>query len=665
MQPSILVVENEVVVALDIQGRLRRLGYRVAGMATSGEDALAMVPTVRPDLVLMDIALDTDMDGVETATAMREQFHIPVVFLTAYSNSEMLDRVRLSKPYAYLLKPFEEPELHVAIEIALARNQVDVQQEESQRLLVATLSSIGDGVIVTGEDGCVRFMNPVAESLTGWSRTEALGTPFHAVFVLKGGDELVARNGIRRRVETRRNPMKDSSGNVLGFVHAFTDVTEAAAARAAISERDIDYRTLMEQAVDAIVLTDSEGRFLAVNSKVCELTGYSRDELLTMKAGDIVDPAQLSYDSIQLNDLHTGKVISRERRIRQKDGSIFVAEINAKEIAGGRIQGILRDITDRKNSEQDFKDAVHSEVVDKLMSRLHAFRHGESGAMMLNRIALFMENIGDLFEISRDSNLAGASPIQRFRHAVEEYTGVVAQQLLRVSALTSALESDPGLPCTVKQIDGSASRLRTATQVLQENLSALALILSGGVDAEREEQRHVLSRAVLDAIDTIRATLHRVSETLTSELTSDVPKILSLTLEKFRPPAGTIQLLFENDSAPKRAIISSADLDTVISNLLQNALEAMETTEGDPAGWICVRALSVEGHVRIEVEDNGPGIPPEECERIFDDNFSTKGTGRGFGLGYALRCLNSCGGVIRCGPAGGPGALFVIDLVQA
>ena len=90
-----LIVENEVVVALDIQTRLRRIGYRVAGLATSGEDARARTAELRPDLVMMDIALDTRMDGVEVATAIRERFRIPVVFLTAYSDPEIVGRIRI------------------------------------------------------------------------------------------------------------------------------------------------------------------------------------------------------------------------------------------------------------------------------------------------------------------------------------------------------------------------------------------------------------------------------------------------------------------------------------------------------------------------------------------------------------------------------------------
>ena len=104
----LLIVEDEAIVAADLQSRLPQLGYQVAGTAASGEHALALAEQVQPDLVLMDIHLPGTMDGIETAREMRARFRLPVVFLTAYAEGATLQRAKLAEPFGYILKPFEE-----------------------------------------------------------------------------------------------------------------------------------------------------------------------------------------------------------------------------------------------------------------------------------------------------------------------------------------------------------------------------------------------------------------------------------------------------------------------------------------------------------------------------------------------------------------------------
>ena len=138
---QILVVEDENIVAKDIQNRLSRFGYEVTAVASSGEEALEKAAEFRPDLVLMDIMLRGKMDGTETAGKMRKQFNVPVVYLTAYADNATLQRARITEPFGYILKPFEEQALHTTIEMALykhraeealrrARDELEVRVEE-------------------------------------------------------------------------------------------------------------------------------------------------------------------------------------------------------------------------------------------------------------------------------------------------------------------------------------------------------------------------------------------------------------------------------------------------------------------------------------------------------------------------------------------------------
>jgi CheY-like chemotaxis protein len=127
---KILVVEDENIVALEIKKRLQKLGYIVPGVASTGEDAISKAEGIRPDLVLMDIMLKGEIDGIHAAGEIRKRFNIPVVYLTAYSDEETLQRAKLTEPYGYILKPFEEDDLRTTIEIALYRHQVSNGREK-------------------------------------------------------------------------------------------------------------------------------------------------------------------------------------------------------------------------------------------------------------------------------------------------------------------------------------------------------------------------------------------------------------------------------------------------------------------------------------------------------------------------------------------------------
>lgn len=129
---KILVVEDENIVALEIKKRLQKLGYIVPGVASTGEDAIIKAEGILPDLVLMDIMLKGEIDGIHAAGEIRSRFNIPVIYLTAYSDEETLERTKLTEHYGYILKPFEEEDLRTTIEIALYRHKVS-SGKESQK----------------------------------------------------------------------------------------------------------------------------------------------------------------------------------------------------------------------------------------------------------------------------------------------------------------------------------------------------------------------------------------------------------------------------------------------------------------------------------------------------------------------------------------------------
>ena len=126
----ILVVEDEHIVAMGIKKMLKNLGYTVTGVASSGKDAISKAESTFPDVVLMDIMLKGDMDGVEAAKEIRERFDVPVVYLTAYSDSKILERAKKTEPFGYIVKPFDEKDLHSSIEVALHKHRKEKEKPE-------------------------------------------------------------------------------------------------------------------------------------------------------------------------------------------------------------------------------------------------------------------------------------------------------------------------------------------------------------------------------------------------------------------------------------------------------------------------------------------------------------------------------------------------------
>lgn len=180
---KILVVEDERVVARDIEKRLKRLGYVIPASVASGEEAIEKVAELRPDLVLMDIRLKGQMDGIEAAEQIRADFDTPVIYLTAYADEATLQRAKVTEPFGYIVKPFDERDLHVAVEVALRRRlsetaiRVALEKEKELSELKSRFWSMAAHEIrgpMTSILGCAQLLEHENHNLTEERRREFL-----------------------------------------------------------------------------------------------------------------------------------------------------------------------------------------------------------------------------------------------------------------------------------------------------------------------------------------------------------------------------------------------------------------------------------------------------------------------------------------------------------
>ena len=329
-KPKILVVEDEGLVAKSIQSMLNNMGYEAPDVALSGEKAIKKAGEIRPDLILMDIKLKGEMDGIEAAEIIHDRFDIPVVYLTAFADEETLERAKITEPFGYLLKPFEEQDLQSTIEMALYKSKMEQRLKEREHWFSTVLQSIGDAVIATDKNGNVTFMNFVAESLTGDDKEKALGKKLTDRFHIKVLNEkgldinkagqalLIDRKKTEIPVDYSKAPIKDRKGNNLGSVLVLRDVTERMLAQKELKQSFEKVQRILEEIIQAISrIVEARDPYTAGHQQrvanlacaIAEEMGLSKDQIDGIRmAGAIHDigklyvPAEILSKPTKLSD---------------------------------------------------------------------------------------------------------------------------------------------------------------------------------------------------------------------------------------------------------------------------------------------------------------------------------------------------------------------------
>lgn len=615
----ILVVEDQNIIALDLKGRLTTLGYLVPAIVAYGEEAVVKAGEVKPDLVLMDIVLKGEMDGVQAAEQIHQQFGLPVIYLTAHSDERTLQRARLTEPYGYILKPFEDRELNMAIEIALYKHLMERKLRESERWLTATLKSIGDAVIAADTDKRIKFMNPAAEALTGWPQAEAAGRELSQVFkivnegtgarastsvtkALREGTAvgpsasvtLATRDGREVPIEESASPIHDEQGNITGVVLIFRDITERKQAEVQLRESEEKYRALIERMNEGLLQVDNDDVIQFVNPCFCEMVGYSRDELLGQRAAGLFLSGETERAFIgEKNRLRAQAIADQyEIQIRKKNGDdiwLMVSgapNVNAQGAVVGSI-GIHTDITERKRAEQALA-AANADLERALL------------------------NANELAMAAQAANRAKSEFLTNMSHEIRTPLTTV----LGLTELTLASELAAEQHEWLEQV-------YTSSQVLLELINSI-LDLSK-IEAARLELEQVEFE--------LPALIQHVTATLASR-------------------AAAKQLDFHyslNADTPSVVVGDPVRLRQVLLNLLDNAIKFTEYGEVSLRTRV-ERRIADEVTLHFTVSDTGVGIPEDKLLLIFepftqaDGDIARRYGGTGLGLTISQRLVEKfCG----------------------
>lgn len=374
----VFIVEDEAVVALELQDQLERLGFEVCGHAARAAAALERIPEVRPDLVLMDINLGRGLTGIDVADRLRGVIDVPVVFVTAYSDADVTRRAARTEAFAYVVKPFIPDVLRATIDMALFRHDAQRRLREahqalhaSQQLYEGLVEASPVGVFKTDADGEYVFVNSMWCAIAGLTPEAALGDGWIEALhpddrgpVLAEWRRAVAqRAGFRMefRFSTpgrpqvwlygQSSPLRDASGAVIGQIGTITDISARKEAEDALRESRERYRGLFEEAIEGIFQTRADGKILAVNPACARMFGYdSPDEAIGTSAEALyVDPGERGR-ILQILAEH-GRVEGFEARMRKQSGERITVEIFARRLPIGdgeseTFQGMIRDVTE-------------------------------------------------------------------------------------------------------------------------------------------------------------------------------------------------------------------------------------------------------------------------------------------------------------------------------
>jgi PAS domain S-box-containing protein len=484
-------------------------------------------------------------------------------------------------------------------------------------------------------------------------------------------DEIHLIDGrVIRRFTTQ---LRDKNDRYLGRLFIFEDITQRKLYESLLQSEE-QYRSLIEQASDAIAVTDTEANFILVNTKLSQLLGYTREELLGMNFRNLIDPQDLERRALNISGLYEGKSTMIELKLRTKNGSTVHVEINSKMFAKDRVHSIIRDISVRKKQEEELKKAIIDEIYEKLFTKLHAFRHGENSAMNLNRLSLYSKNLETIWK-SEDGNrydeelqkrggdelaVIRQSAFDRLANTVTEYREIIAPQIKQIAHLLGVIESEFDSLIIQKEFNLSSIEIITASDSLIRVFDEILNMIKEGNYAE-DLARKV--REVTDNIRIIKNSIRDTSKLLETNFSTEIVRISRTLLQKYQKSTSAINFNLTYSSEDLKAIINPIDYQEVLTVLIDNAVDSLLKEPNESKRYLKLDISRIDNLIRIQVENNGEKIDELSRKLMFTEKFSTKGDGRGFGLSFAKKSIEKYGGKIFLDNGFEDGARFIIELL--
>lgn len=314
-RPRILIVEDETIIAMDLESSLKGLGYEVTSIVSTGEEAIEKAEAENPDLILMDIRVEGEMDGIEAAAEIRGRFDIPVIFSTAYLDAERLDRAKVTMPFGYLLKPIQNRDLRVTIEMALYVAKVEFERKKSEKKLKdqekrykISFDTNPDAVSITRLDGLYVDINNGFTEMSGYSRDEVIGKLSADIDIWENPTDrvrFIAELKAHGKVKNMETRFRCKNGSLITTLISSSlidlneeqhvllitkDITNRINTENALKESQFLFSQMFEQSTTATCLHSADGTIIRVNPEFSKMFGVEAEEITAGRYNLFQDP---------------------------------------------------------------------------------------------------------------------------------------------------------------------------------------------------------------------------------------------------------------------------------------------------------------------------------------------------------------------------------------
>lgn len=665
----LMIVENDRVTARDLEATLRRRGFVVSGIAYSAAQALDLLDGEKPDLVLLDIQLDHDEDGITLAQTLREQHGIPSIFITGYSEEAIIERARRARPAAFLRKPFSDAELAVCLESVVERRIAGERLSLRLPGLEAVSQQLPQAVIGSDLDGNVVYLNPSAIALTGWTFAEAVNRPLGEVIPLEElGEEaaestpekttrrvhLRTRTGDRQLVEERSVPIRAADGEAVGLVTVLVAVGSTPAPAPAAAAAIPTLSSFPHPAADAPAEPASE--FIPPHSHP-----PARSEALRKIASLATDPAFRDLIAKRKTEAPAVKAPEPVQAVAPKPAAPQTSLPQAVVSAAGSVGEAVLPPTALAQIE---------EVGDPLLKidEDGMIRYANTEAVQV--FAPSQRLVGTAFR--HHFNLDDSEryedhfnrPLADGRRHRFDFHDSNRGMWFEVRAYPT----QGGVLALFTDI--TATRLEAAEQVRQQRLEGLGLLargfahdfnnylttLTGNISLARERIEN--DAEMLGMLEEAQTAASRATGLVQQLMTfarggrpirerTRISDLIRRILTEHRIQHPEIRYQFQGTDSEVIANVDPAQIGRLIENLITNSAAAMpdggvlivRSSRIVPEDVLKVRSSHTpadEDHLLIEVIDTGHGMSDQDLDRVFEPYFTTKKANNATGIGLTV-----------------------------
>lgn len=642
-KPRILVVEDEVIVAKDIQHTLERMGYAEVTVAHSGDEAVEVARETRPALVLMDIMLGGAIDGIQAAEEIAAPLGIPVIYLTAYTDEATLGRAKLTEPFGYLVKPLVERELGITIEMALYKHKMEQRVRESEEKYRTVFELSPEAIVLLDPTGNILDLNARSYDWIGYEPGEIIGKNLSALPFLSekskaelleilpkrlSGEEIPpydlefrTKTGDRRIGRIVGTPLRDEQEKIVGSLAMISDITEQKCAEKAIRHQAAQLEALRQVGLEITAEVETEALLRSVVSRAVELLDAASGDLYMYRADQ--DTLELMTDV----GLHR---IRQQRKLRRGEG------------LAGKVLKTGDPVIADGHPKREAKLNVDEEVASDAMVGVPVCWKGEFlGVLNVAAEAprVFSQNDGELLMLfSTQAAIA-----------------------LRNARLVSSLRElndfkDAVIGMAAHDLRGPLTHILGYLHILADDMEPLDPTTRQLIDSIEQSVERM--NELIEGILAYRKMTSQVKINLRS---CDLNEIAKRVVSDSQPDADrkSHQLVIETNPLPLMVLGDKLLLREAVYNLVSNAIKFSPS-----GGIIALRTSDAEDGPDLIVQDTGPGIADDDLEKLFKPFAKLRSAGqeRGIGLGLSLvkTIVERHGARIAVDSAVGVGTKFTI-----